>query len=86
MNTTAMIPYEKLNSLLNHVSGFDGRKKFGGGAVKLPLDAEFVQGLMTEFFEFVGKKEAMNESLMLFEMVPYKKVRAPMCKSRDERW
>ena len=57
-----------------------GRKKFGGGAVKLPLDVDFVQGLVAEFSEFVGSREAMNESLMLFEMVPYKKVRAPMCK------
>ena len=25
-NMIAMIPYEKLNSLLNHAAGFDGRK------------------------------------------------------------
>ena len=31
VNTTAVIPYEQLNSLLNHAAGFEGRKQFGGG-------------------------------------------------------
>ena len=31
VDTTAVIPYEQLNSLLNHAAGFGGRKQFGGG-------------------------------------------------------
>lgn len=73
-NMTSMIPYPKLNSLLNHASGFDGRKQFGGGAFKLPLDADFVMGLHADFRAFVDAHERMNESMMLFEIVPYGKI------------
>ncbi|KAF2790329.1 FAD-binding domain-containing protein [Melanomma pulvis-pyrius CBS 109.77] len=73
VNTTAMIPYEKLNGLLNHTAGFDGRKQFGGGAFKLPLNPIFVQALLGDFLDFTSARERMNESLMLFETVPYKK-------------
>lgn len=71
---TSMIPYKKLNSLLNPTAGFDGRKQFGGGAFKLPLDPDFVLQLHTEFNTFVASHERMNESLMMFEIIPYKKV------------
>jgi hypothetical protein len=73
-NMTAMIPYETLNSLLNHAAGFEGRKQFGGGAFKLPLDASVLTGLHEEFVGFVDAHERMNESMMLFEIVPYKKI------------
>lgn len=71
---TSMIPYEKLNSLLNATAGFDGRKQFGGGAFKLPLNPDFIVQLHAEFNAFVESHERMNESLILFEIVPYKKV------------
>lgn len=74
VNMSAMIPYEKLNSLLNHAAGFDGRKQFGGGAFKLPLDPEFVVQLHAEFTAFTTSQERVNESMMLFETIPYKKV------------
>ncbi|USP82809.1 hypothetical protein yc1106_10083 [Curvularia clavata] len=71
---TAMVPYEKLNSLLNPAAGFDGRKQFGGGAFKTPLDPNFIIQLHAEFNAFVASHERMNESLMIFELIPYKKV------------
>jgi hypothetical protein len=73
-NMTAMIPYEKLNSLLNHAAGFEGRKQFGGGAFKLPVDASVLTGLHEEFVGFVDAHERMKESMMLFEIVPYGKI------------
>jgi hypothetical protein len=73
-NMTSMMPYEKLNSLLNHAAGFDGRKAFGGGAFKLPLDAAFVTRLHEDFRKFVDAHERMGESMMLFECVPYGKI------------
>lgn len=73
-NMTAMIPYEKLNSLLNHAAGFDGRKQFGGGAFKLPLDPNLVIQLHAEFNAFVTSHDRMNESLMMLEIIPYEKV------------
>ncbi|KAL6151026.1 hypothetical protein ACJQWK_10506 [Exserohilum turcicum] len=73
-NMAAMIPYEKLNSLLNQGAGFDGRKQFGGGAFKLPLDPSLVVQIHAEFNAFVASHERMNGSMMLFEIIPYKKV------------
>lgn len=73
-NMTSMIPYEKLNSVLNHTAGFDGRKRFGGGAFKLPLDPDFVVQLHAEFTSFVASHERVNESMLLFETIPYTKV------------
>ncbi|PSN69942.1 FAD-binding domain-containing protein [Corynespora cassiicola Philippines] len=73
-NMASMVPYEKLNSLLNHSAGFDGRKQFGGGAFKLPLDPRFVVDLHSQFLAFVESHERTGESLMLFETIPYKKV------------
>ncbi|KAF2643186.1 FAD-binding domain-containing protein [Massarina eburnea CBS 473.64] len=79
-NLISMIPYAKLNSLLNSSAGFDGRKMFGGGAFKLPLDVGFVQSLFEEFLGFVqgkneaGKERGMGQSLLLFETIPYNEV------------
>lgn len=75
LNTASMVPYKTLNSLLNHATGFEGRKQFSGGAFQLPLDPTFVQGLLDEYLTFVDSHERMNESMMLFECIPYKKVR-----------
>ncbi|KAF2109683.1 hypothetical protein BDV96DRAFT_232771 [Lophiotrema nucula] len=76
VNTTSMIPYPQLNSLLNNSAGFDGRKQFGGGAFKLPLSAPFVSSLHTDFASFCTSHERMNESLLLFETIPYAAVTA----------
>lgn len=73
-NMSASIPYVQLNSLLNHAAGFEGRKQFGGGAFKLPLDAAFVETLHAQFMEFVSKHERTNESMVLFECIPYGKI------------
>jgi hypothetical protein len=75
-NMSGMVPYQVLNSLLNVSAGFDGRKLFGGGAFKLPLDPGFVQNVYNEFQAFVESKEnfAVAQSMMLWEVVPYKKV------------
>lgn len=75
-NMSGMVPYKVLNSLLNVSAGFDGRKLFGGGAFKLPLEPSFVQNVYNEFQAFVESKEkfAVAQSMMLWEVVPYKKV------------
>ncbi|KAJ4333803.1 hypothetical protein N0V95_009341 [Ascochyta clinopodiicola] len=75
-NMSGMVPYPVLNSLLNISAGFDGRKQFGGGAFKLPLDPAFVEGVYSEFQAFVESKADFQiaQSMMLWEVVPYKKV------------
>jgi hypothetical protein len=72
---TAMVPYATLNSLLNPNAGFEGRKQFGGGAFKLPMQPAFVEALFGDWLQFVQSHERMNESMMLFETIPYAKVR-----------
>jgi hypothetical protein len=74
MNGVSVIPYEKLNTLLNESAGFDGRKMFGGGAFKLPLNPAFVQTVFDDFVAFSTSRERLNESLMLWETIPYKEV------------
>jgi hypothetical protein len=74
-NMTSMVPYPVLNSILNANAGFDGRKMFGGGAFKLPMEVGKVEALFGEWLEFISSKERMNESLVLFETIPYQKVR-----------
>lgn len=74
-NMTGLIPYSQLNAAMNEGQGFGGRKMFGGGAYKLPLQSSFVQSLFDEFIGFSTQEgKGMEDSLLLFETVPYKKV------------
>jgi FAD/FMN-containing dehydrogenase len=68
------MPYAQVNSLLNPAAGFDGRKQFGGGAFKLPLDVGFVTSLYEDFRAFVDSHDRMGESMVMFECVPYGKI------------
>ncbi|KAF2021670.1 FAD-binding domain-containing protein [Aaosphaeria arxii CBS 175.79] len=73
-NDAASIPYERVNSQLNDTAKWGGRKVFGGGAFKLPIDAGFVAALRGEFMDFVAAHDGMRESLMLFETIPWQKI------------
>ncbi|PVI00724.1 FAD-binding domain-containing protein [Periconia macrospinosa] len=73
-NFATMVPYPTLNSLLNHASGFEGRKQFAGSAFKLPLALPLVQTLIDRFLGFVTQFPDTKESLLLFETIPYKEV------------
>ena len=73
-NMTSMIPYEKLNGLMNGAATYGGRKLSGGGAYKLPIDPQSVSKLYTDYTEFVSSHENMEESIMLWETIPYKKL------------
>lgn len=89
MNTTGQIPYEKVNAMLNHAATWGGRKLFGGSNVVFPLDVGFAQSVYDEFSAFTLGNEKMGESLILFELVPFKKiVSVPMeetaCGNRGE--
>lgn len=74
MNQTGLIPYEKVNAMLNQAATWGGRKLFGGSNVVLPLDVGFVQSVYDEFSAFTTGNEKMGESLILFELVPFKKI------------
>ncbi|KAH7126673.1 hypothetical protein B0J11DRAFT_549564 [Dendryphion nanum] len=57
VDTTAMIPYHKLNSLLNHASAYGGRKQFGSGVIT----------------KILSSHDRLGESLLLFETIPFQK-------------
>jgi hypothetical protein len=71
---TSVLPYEKLNGILNDAGAFGGRKTGGASAVKLPLDPAWVQGIFDEFIGFITTGERTNESAILFELIPYQKI------------
>lgn len=74
-NHATMMPYSSLNAALNEGQDFGGRKMFGGGAYKLPVDPAFVQQVFDEFIGFSKKEgQGMEDSLLLWETIPHKKV------------
>jgi hypothetical protein len=74
VNTTGMMPYAQLNGIMNETALLSGRKMFGGGAFKLPLDASFVSGIFDDFAKFSASREGVGESMMLWETIPYGEV------------
>ena len=74
MNGTSMMPYEKLNSILNDAGAFGGRKTGGASAIELPVDPAWMQSVWDDFFGFVQAQEGAGESIILFELLPYKKI------------
>jgi hypothetical protein len=74
VNTTGMMPYAQLNGIMNETALLSGRKMFGGGAFKLPLDASFVSGIFDDFAKFSTSREGVGESMMLWETIPYGEV------------
>jgi len=74
MNHTGIIPYDQVNAMLNSAATWGGRKIFGGSNIVLPLDTKFVQSIYDEFSQFIMGNEKMGESLILFELVPFKKI------------
>ncbi|KAJ9651122.1 hypothetical protein H2201_009284, partial [Coniosporium apollinis] len=69
-----MMPYEKVNGMLNASVDFGGRKTGGGSAAKLPLEVLFMQEVFDDFARFVGSHEGLGESLVLFEIIPFNKI------------
>ncbi|KAJ9634234.1 hypothetical protein H2199_009064 [Coniosporium tulheliwenetii] len=74
INQVGSMPYEKVNGMLNAAVNFGGRKTGGGSAVKLPLEPLFVQEVFDDFARFVGSHRGVGESLILFEIIPFKKI------------
>jgi hypothetical protein len=74
VNGTSTMPYEKMNGILNDAVTFGGRKTGGGSAVKLPLNISFIQSIFDNYIKFIQSHEDLGESVVLFEIVPYKKV------------
>jgi hypothetical protein len=80
MNITSEMPYEKVNSLLNPMASYGGRKIFGGGHFQMPLKLSYAQNIMDTLNDFIEKNENTNESVVMFEFFPFqnKMLKVPM--------
>lgn len=70
MDTTGMMPYEQINSILNQSVGYGGRKVFGGSNFTMPLSLPFVQQVADQFIGIITSEERAGESVCLFECLP----------------
>lgn len=66
-NTTQERPYEKLNSLMNHLVPYGGRKLSKGACFVPPLSPDFVRSLITELRELHLRVPGSNRTILLFE-------------------
>lgn len=74
LNHTHSMPYEEVNGMLNAATTYGGRKMFGGGHFTMPLTTPFAENVFATFNDFVKSNENVNESMILFEMLPHSKV------------
>jgi FAD binding domain len=71
---THMMPYEKLNSMLNPLTDYGGRKTMGSSAFKYPLDVGLVQDVFDNHVKLVTEHKEANGSIAMFWFVPHDKV------------
>ncbi|KAE8376401.1 hypothetical protein BDV26DRAFT_265666 [Aspergillus bertholletiae] len=71
INETEMMPYPKINMMVNKAADFGGRKKFGGTNFTLPLKLEFMQELYEDFDRIMKTYPITSASVVKFELLPY---------------
>ncbi|KAI4203904.1 MAG: hypothetical protein LQ350_001526 [Teloschistes chrysophthalmus] len=74
MDTTAMIPYSSLNSILNAASGYGGRKSTKGSTFDLPMRTEFALSIFDRWSDFVTEVPDASGSILLFEFFHMEKM------------
>jgi hypothetical protein len=68
------MPYEKINTCLNHVLMYGDRRAMGGSSFAAPFDYSFFKSIFDECTEFVTKNN-IPETIIIWEMSPNKKIR-----------
>lgn len=76
MEHLGMMPYEKVNEVLNDASGYDGRKLFGGSNFTAPVDPDFMQATFDKFMGILNSEPDSGGSVVLFECFPNQKIRS----------
>ena len=66
-NTTQERPYEKMNSLSNHLAPYGGRKLSKGACFVPPLSLKFVRSMMTELQDLHSRVSGSMRTILLFE-------------------
>lgn len=74
INETSMMPYPRMNTLMNKAAEFGGRKSIDGSNFTLPLDTELLEELFQDFNNIMKTYPRVHESALVFELLPYKEV------------
>lgn len=74
MNTVAMIPYQRVNALLNDVAVHGDRKSMKGFSFMLPLRPEFVRTMFDEYVRIIKDEPDLVKTFIVFEFIHMGKV------------
>jgi hypothetical protein len=74
MNTVAMIPYHRVNALLNDVAVHGDRKSMKGFSFMLPLRPEFVRTMFNEYASMIKDEPDLVRTFIVFEFLHMGKV------------
>ncbi|KUJ07010.1 FAD-binding domain-containing protein [Mollisia scopiformis] len=76
VNTAKEIPYSESNTLANGPSAHGLRRTMKGSAFLAPLELSFADTIWDEYIAFIEKVPDAQETLVMFEFVPFKKILA----------
>ncbi|PBP21637.1 putative FAD linked oxidase domain protein [Diplocarpon rosae] len=74
VNDTAVLPYPKVNELLNGPMSHGIRRTMKGSAFLAPLDTKFAESVFDDYVEFITKVPDAIFSAVLWEFVPFRKI------------
>ncbi|KAJ6140012.1 FAD-binding domain-containing protein [Penicillium samsonianum] len=74
VNETDMMPYERLNSIIERFTSSTGRKSMGGIDITLPLEFQAVHHLFEQFETILKTNRRVEESTLTFQLLPYAEV------------
>lgn len=72
-NHTGMRTYIEMNSVANVDPVPEGRKSISGANIMRPLETSLLQDLYSQFVEALHAYPRMEDSVLMFEILPYKK-------------
>ncbi|KAF2668505.1 FAD-binding domain-containing protein [Microthyrium microscopicum] len=75
MQNVGMMPYDNINGLMNEQQDYGARRLFGGSNFVLPVDKTTVHDVADEFFKVVNDEGINDGTLIMFETIPYRKVK-----------
>lgn len=74
VNETGMVPYPKINTMINRAAMFGGRKRFSGTNITLPLDVKFIHEIFEDFDTIMRSYPMAGDSVLAIELVSYTQV------------
>jgi FAD/FMN-containing dehydrogenase len=72
---TSLMPYEKVNGIINHLAEYGHGKSMTSSAMRLPLDSELIKEAFEKKRQFVYEHPGTEDSMFMIFVVPFKKTR-----------